>query len=133
VAYHANAVPVRHNENKQTKNVSVLANSSNCARNMPMCSRMLLPWSLENFANSSILVPVGTSDSQIDYHRASNMTTPRDHANFELISERFGYIFPHYADGNQWESTGSLVQHRCGCLDISMLFPSPNDLGFVVH
>jgi hypothetical protein len=90
-----------------------------------MCLCMLLPWSLENFANSGILVSVGTGDSQIGYHRASDMTTPRDRANFELISERFGYIFPHYADGNQRESTGSLVQHRCGCLDISMLFTSP--------
>jgi hypothetical protein len=59
VAYHANAVPVKDNENKRTRNASVLANSPNCVKNWPMCSRVLLPWSSENFANSSILVPCG--------------------------------------------------------------------------
>jgi hypothetical protein len=33
VAYHANAVPVKDNENKRTWNASVSANSLNCARN----------------------------------------------------------------------------------------------------
>jgi hypothetical protein len=33
VAYHANVVPVRDNENKRPWNTSVLANSPNCARN----------------------------------------------------------------------------------------------------
>jgi hypothetical protein len=41
VAYHANAVPVNDNENKCTWNTSVSANSPNCARNWPMCSRVL--------------------------------------------------------------------------------------------
>jgi hypothetical protein len=57
VAYHANVVPVKDNENKRTRNASVLANSPNCANNWPMCSRVFFPWSPENFANSGILVP----------------------------------------------------------------------------
>jgi hypothetical protein len=36
VAYHANAVPVKDNENKRTRNASVSANSPNCAKNWPM-------------------------------------------------------------------------------------------------
>jgi hypothetical protein len=48
VAYHANAVPVKDNENKRTQNASMSANSPNCAKNWPMCSRVLLPWSPEN-------------------------------------------------------------------------------------
>jgi hypothetical protein len=57
VAYHANVVPIRDNENKQTQNTSMLASSPNCARNWLMCSCVLLPSSPENFTNSSILVP----------------------------------------------------------------------------
>jgi hypothetical protein len=57
VAYHANVVPVNDNENKRTRNASMSANSSNFARNWPMCSHVLFPWSPENFANSGILVP----------------------------------------------------------------------------
>jgi hypothetical protein len=42
----------------------------------------------------------------------------------ELISERPGYFLPHYIDGSRCETTGSLVKHRWGWLDISMLsFP----------
>jgi hypothetical protein len=57
VAYHANVVPVRDNENKWTRNASLSANSPNFARNWPMCSCVLLPWSPEIFVNSGILVP----------------------------------------------------------------------------
>ena len=57
VAYLANAVPVKDNENKRTRNASVSANSPNCAKNWPICSRVFFPWSPENFANSGILVP----------------------------------------------------------------------------
>jgi hypothetical protein len=59
VAYHANAVPVKDNENKHTRNASMSANSPNCARNWPTCSRVFFPWSPENFENSGILVPYG--------------------------------------------------------------------------
>jgi hypothetical protein len=59
VAYHANTVPVKVNENRCTRNASVPANSHNCAKNWPMCSCVLFPWSPENFANSGILVPCG--------------------------------------------------------------------------
>jgi hypothetical protein len=59
VAYHANAVPVKDNENRHTWNASVSANSPNCARNWPMCSRVLFLWSPEKFANSGIMVPCG--------------------------------------------------------------------------
>jgi hypothetical protein len=65
VEYHANAVPVKGNENKRTRNASVSANSPNCAKNSSMCSRVLFSWSPENFANSGILVPCG-------YGRRSN-------------------------------------------------------------
>jgi hypothetical protein len=57
VAYHANAFPIRDDENKQTRNTSVSANSPNYARNWPMCSCVLLPWSPKIFVNSVILVP----------------------------------------------------------------------------
>jgi hypothetical protein len=43
VAYHANVVPVKDNKNKCMWNASVSANSPNCARNWPMCSRVLFP------------------------------------------------------------------------------------------
>jgi hypothetical protein len=43
VAYHANVVPVKDNENKRTRNASVSTNSPNCARNWHMCSRLLFP------------------------------------------------------------------------------------------
>jgi hypothetical protein len=59
VASHANVVLVKYNENKQTWNASVSANSSNCAKNWPMCSCVLFPWSPENFTNSGIVVPCG--------------------------------------------------------------------------
>jgi hypothetical protein len=59
VAYHVNAVPIKDNENKRTQNASVSVNSPNCAKNWSMCSRVLFPWSPENFANSGILVPCG--------------------------------------------------------------------------
>jgi hypothetical protein len=59
VAYQADAVHVKDNENKRTRNASVLVNSHNCAKNWSTCSRVLFPWSPENFANSVILVPCG--------------------------------------------------------------------------
>jgi hypothetical protein len=59
VAYHVNAVPVKDNENKRTHNALVSANTPNCAKNWFICSRVLFPWSTENFANSGILVPCG--------------------------------------------------------------------------
>jgi hypothetical protein len=59
VAYHVNAVPINDNENERTRNASVSANSHNYAKNWPMCSRVLLPWSTKNFTNSGILVPCG--------------------------------------------------------------------------
>jgi hypothetical protein len=59
VAYHANAVLIKDNENKRTWNASVSAISHNCANNWHMCSRVLLPWLPENFANSDILIPCG--------------------------------------------------------------------------
>jgi hypothetical protein len=59
VAYQANAVPVKGNENERTRNASVLANSPNYAKNWSTCSRVLVSWSPENFVNSGILVPCG--------------------------------------------------------------------------
>jgi hypothetical protein len=68
--------------------------------------------------------PVGMGGDQIGCHKVSDMIAPRDHAYFELISERPGYFFPYYINGSRCETTGSLVKHRWGWLDISMLsFP----------
>jgi hypothetical protein len=65
VAYHVNAIHVKDNENKCTRNASVSTNSPNCAKNWYMCSLVLFPWSPKNFENSGILVPCG-------YERRSN-------------------------------------------------------------
>jgi hypothetical protein len=59
VAYHANVFHVKDNKNKRTRNASVSTNSPNYAKNWPMCSCVLFPWSPENFANLVILVPCG--------------------------------------------------------------------------
>jgi hypothetical protein len=78
VSYHVNAVPVKDNENKRTRNASVSANSPNCAKNWSMCShcsflghpktlriRVYVFWS-----------PVGMGDSQTDYYKVSDMNAP---------------------------------------------------------
>jgi hypothetical protein len=57
--YHAKEVPVRDKENKRTRNDSPSANSPRCARNWPICSCVLLPFSTENLENSCILAPYG--------------------------------------------------------------------------
>jgi hypothetical protein len=41
VAYHVNAVPVKDNENKRTRNASVSANSPNCAKKVYVLARAL--------------------------------------------------------------------------------------------
>jgi hypothetical protein len=76
VAYHANAVPVKYNENKRTRNASVSTNSPS-AKNWPMCSRMFFPWSPKIFANSCILVPLGMGGDQIGCHKVSDMIAPQ--------------------------------------------------------
>jgi hypothetical protein len=69
--------------------------------------------------------PGGMGGDQIDFHKISDMIAPRYHAYSELISERPSYFLPHYIDGSRCETTGSLVKHRWGWLDISVL-PSPH-------
>jgi hypothetical protein len=64
---------------------------------------------------------VGMGDDQIDCHKVSDMISPRDHAYSELISERPSYFFPYYINGSQCETTGPMVKHWWGWLDISML------------
>jgi hypothetical protein len=39
------------------------------------------------------------------------MTSPRDYANSELISEYPSYFLSYYIDSSCWETTGSLVQY----------------------
>jgi hypothetical protein len=69
-------------------------------------------------------LPGGMGGDQIGCHTVSDMIAPRYHAYSEFISERPGYFLPHYINGSQCETTGSLVKHRWGWLDISMLsFP----------
>jgi hypothetical protein len=121
VAYHANAVPVRDNENKRTRNASVSANSPNCAKNWPMCCACSF---LDHPKILRIRVswfPVGMGGDQISCHKVSDTIAPRDHAYSELISEHPGYFFPHYINGSRCETTGSLVKHRWGWLDVSIL------------
>ena len=65
--------------------------------------------------------PVGMGGDQIGYHKVSDMIAPSHHAYSELISECPGYFLPHYIDGSRCETTGSLVKHRWGWLNISML------------
>jgi hypothetical protein len=72
VAYHANAV--HDNENKRTRNTSMSANSSNCAKNWPLCLCVFLPWSPKNFANLGILVPCG---GQIGCCKVFDITIPQ--------------------------------------------------------
>jgi hypothetical protein len=120
--HHANAVPVKDNENKCTRNASVSANFPNCARNWPTCSRVLLPWSPKILRTRVSWFPVGMGGDQIGCRKVSDKIAPRDHAYSELISERPSYFFPHYINGNRCETTGSLVKHRWGWLDISMLY-----------
>jgi hypothetical protein len=64
---------------------------------------------------------VGMGDDQIGCHKVSDMIAPRDHAYSELISKHPDYFLPHYIDGRRCETTGSLVKHRWGWLDISVL------------
>jgi hypothetical protein len=58
-AYYAKAISVRDKENNRTRNAFSSANSPRCARNWPMCSCVLLPFSPENLKNSGILAPCG--------------------------------------------------------------------------
>jgi hypothetical protein len=68
---------------------------------------------------------------QIDCHKVSDMIAPpRDHTYSELISERPGYFLPYYIIGSRCKTTGSLVKHMWGWLEISVL-SSPTD--YVVH
>jgi hypothetical protein len=76
VTYHVKAVPVRDKENKRTRNASPLANSPRCARNWPICSCVLLPFSPENLENSGILPLVDMEQCQTGDHMASNMIAP---------------------------------------------------------
>jgi hypothetical protein len=64
---------------------------------------------------------MGMGGDQIGCHTVSDMIAPRNHAYSELISERLGYLVPHYINGSQCETTGSLVKHRWVWLDIGML------------
>jgi hypothetical protein len=54
---------------------------------------------------------MGMGDSQIGYHKVSDMTAPRDYANSELISECPSYFLSYCIDGSRWETTDSLVQY----------------------
>jgi hypothetical protein len=125
VVYHANAVPVKDNENKRTRNASMSANSPNCAKNWPICSHVFFLGHPKNLQIRVSWFSVGMGGDQIGCHKVSDMIAPRDHAYFELISERPSYFFPYYINGSRCETTGSLVKHRWGRLDIGMLSSPP--------
>jgi hypothetical protein len=67
VAYHVNAIPVKDNENKHTRNAYVSAYVFSCA----------LSLSPKIFLNSGILVPCGYGGGQISCHKFSDMTAPQ--------------------------------------------------------
>jgi hypothetical protein len=68
--------------------------------------------------------PVGMDGDQIGCHKVSGMIAPRDHAYSKFISERPSYFLPPCINGSRCETTGSLVKHMWGWLNISMLsFP----------
>jgi hypothetical protein len=87
VVYHVNTIPVKDNENKRTRNASVLANSPNCAKNWPMCSRVFFLGHPKILRIRVSWFPVGMGGDQIGCHKVSDMIAPMDHAYFELISE----------------------------------------------
>jgi hypothetical protein len=108
VAYHANAVPVKDNENKCTRCWPVLLivlRTGLCAH---VCSFLGHPKTLRIRVFWS---PVGMGDGQIGYHKVSDMTAPGDYANSKLISECPSYFLSYYIDGSWWETTGSSVQY----------------------
>jgi hypothetical protein len=77
MAYHVNAVPVKDNENKRTRNASVSANSPNCANNWSMCSRVLFFRHPKTLRIRVFWSPVGMGAGQTGYHKVSDMTAPR--------------------------------------------------------
>jgi hypothetical protein len=120
VAYHANEVPVKDNENKRTRNASVSANSSNCAKT-GLCVRACFFLGHPKILQIRVSwFPVGMGGDQIGCHKVSDMP-PRDYAYSELISERPGYFLPYYINGSRCKTTGSLVKNRWGWLEISVL------------
>jgi hypothetical protein len=77
MAYHANAVPVKDNENKRTRNASVSANSPNCAKTdlcVRVCSFLGHPKILRIRVS---WFPMGVGGGQIGYHKVSDMTAPQ--------------------------------------------------------
>jgi hypothetical protein len=63
----------------------------------------------------------GMGGDQIGCHKISDMIAPQAPC---LLRAYLGmpWLFPpHYIDGSRCETTGSLVKHRWGLLDISML------------
>jgi hypothetical protein len=77
VAYHANTVPVKDNENKRTRNASVSANSPNCAKNWPMCSRVFFLGRPKILRIRVSSFPGGTGCDQIGCHKVSDMIAPQ--------------------------------------------------------
>jgi hypothetical protein len=101
------------------------ANSPNCAKNWPMCSRVFFLGHPKILRIRVSRFPVGMGGDQIGCHKVSDMIAPpRDHVYSELISKRPSYFLSHYVNGSRCETTDSLVKHKWGWLDISMLsFP----------
>jgi hypothetical protein len=65
--------------------------------------------------------PGGMGGDQIGCHMVSDMIA---HQALCLLQAYLGtpsYFLPHYIDGSRCETTGSLVKHRWGWLDISVL------------
>jgi hypothetical protein len=78
VAYHANAVPVKDNENKCMRNASVSANSPNCVLKIGLyfhvCSFLDHPKILRIRVS---WFPVGMGGDQIGCHKVFDMIAPQ--------------------------------------------------------
>jgi hypothetical protein len=77
VAYHANTVPVKDNENKRMRNASVSANSPNCAKNWHMCSCVFFLGHPKILRIRISWFPVGMGGDQIGCHKVSDMIAPQ--------------------------------------------------------
>ena len=129
-AYHAKAVPVRDKENKRTQNASPSANSPRCARNWPICSCVLLPFSLENLENSRILAPCGYGTMSYRWSYGFwydcpilATLTPSLSQNRSTISSLIFSIAPggKPPDPRLWGSFGRALLCRTSCRDRSIM------------
>jgi hypothetical protein len=69
--------------------------------------------------------PVGMGGDQISCHKVSDMIVPQGPCLLRAYLGTPYLFFPYYINGSRCETTGSLVKHRWGRLDIGMLSSPP--------